>query len=148
MRAAWERGQPPARLTPMPARLLLLVIIGLVAACQTPAGGPSLDATAVELTGLAQAGPVCPVERQPPDPGCAPRPVPGAILVVTDNGKEVARTTTAADGSFHLRLAPGDYQLVPQPVAGLMGTAAPVELSVREGVAPAPLVVSYDTGIR
>jgi hypothetical protein len=132
----------------MPTRLLLLVMIGLVAACQAPAGGPSVDATGVELTGLAQAGPVCPVERQPPDPGCAPRPVAGAVLVVTENGKEVARTTTAADGTFHLRLAPGDYQLVPQPVAGLMGTAAPVELSVREGVAPAPLVVSYDTGIR
>jgi hypothetical protein len=132
----------------MRTRLLLLVMIGLVAGCQAPAGGPSVDATEVELTGLAQAGPVCPVERQPPDPGCAPRPVPGAVLVVTDNGKEVARTTTAADGSFHLRLAPGDYQLVPQPVAGLMGTAAPIELSVREGVAPPPLVISYDTGIR
>jgi hypothetical protein len=132
----------------MSTRVLLIGVIGLVAACQAPAVGPSVDATGVDVTGVAQAGPVCPVERQPPDPACADRPVAGALLVVTENGNEVARTTTAADGSFHLRLAPGDYQLVPQPVAGLMGTAAPIALAVRKGVAPAPLVVAYDTGIR
>jgi hypothetical protein len=131
----------------MSTRLLPIALMALVA-CQAPAVGPSVDASAVDVVGVAQAGPVCPVERQPPDPGCAPRPVAGAVLVVTDNGKEVARTTTAADGSFHLRLAAGDYRLVPQPVTGLMGTAEPVELKLREGAAAAPLVVTYDTGIR
>jgi hypothetical protein len=132
----------------MSTRLLLIVVVGLVAACQAPVVGPSVGARAVEVAGVAQAGPVCPVERQPPDPGCAARPVAGAVLVVTQNGKEVARTTTGADGTFHLPLAPGDYQLVPQPVTGLMGTAGPVDFTVRDGAPPAPLVVAYDTGIR
>jgi hypothetical protein len=136
------------RLGRMSIRVLLSVAIGLLAACQAPAIGPSVDPSALELIGIAQAGPVCPVERVPPDPACADRPVAGALLLVTENGDEVARTTTEADGSFHLRLAPGDYQLVPQPVKGLMGTAAPLEVRLRDGAVPAPLVVAYDTGIR
>jgi hypothetical protein len=132
----------------MSSRVLLSLAIALLSACQAPSVGPSVDATRVEVRGVAQAGPVCPVERVPPDPACADRPVAGAVLVVTQNGKEVARTTTEADGRFHLRLAPGDYQLVPEPVEGLMGTAEPIKLTVREGGVPAPLIVAYDTGIR
>jgi hypothetical protein len=127
----------------MSSRLLLILVIGLIAGCQAPRAQPT-----VEVTGVAQAGPVCPVERVPPDPACADRPVAGAVLVVTENGNEVARTTTAPDGSFRLRLAPGKYQLVPQQVQGLMGVAAPIELTVREGAALQPLMVAYDTGIR
>lgn len=132
----------------MPTRVPLILVIGLLVACQAPASQPTVDATRVEVSGVAQAGPVCPVERQPPDPGCADRPVAGATIVATENGEEAARATSAADGTFHLRLAPGEYQLVPQPVEGLMGTAAPVALTVRAGEAPAPVVVAYDTGIR
>lgn len=127
----------------MSSRALLILVIGLVAACQAPASRPT-----VEVTGVVQAGPVCPVARQPPDPACADRPVAGAVLVVTENGNEVARASSAADGSFHLRLAPGEYQLAPQSVDGLMGTAAPLALSVRDGESPPPLIVAYDTGIR
>lgn len=131
----------------MPTRLLVVLVFGLLVACQAPASEPTVTATGIEVSGVARAGPVCPVERQPPDPGCADRPVAGAILVVTENGGEVARTTSAPDGTFHLRLAPGEYQLVPQAVKGLMGTAAPIALTIR-GEPLAPLVVAYDTGIR
>src|SRR5664280_2442019 len=34
------------------------------------------------IIGTATAGPVCPVERYPPDPACAPRPVAGATITV------------------------------------------------------------------
>jgi hypothetical protein len=128
----------------MPTRLPALLIVAILAACQAPTSQPS----EVEVSGIAQAGPVCPVERQPPDPACADRPVAGAIVVVTNNGNEVTRTISAADGTFHLRLAPGEYQLVPQPAQGLMGTAQPIALTVRTGEPMAPLVVTYDTGIR
>lgn len=126
--------------TPLPA----LLVVAILAACQAPASQPA----EAEVSGVAQAGPVCPVERQPPDPACADRPVAGATLVVTRNGDEVTRTTSAADGTFHLRLAPGEYQVVPQPVQGMMGTAQPIALTVRSGKPVAPLVVAYDTGIR
>jgi hypothetical protein len=110
-------------------------------------GDALLQAGAV--TGNVTAGPVCPVERVPPDPSCAPRPVAGALMIVqTTAGREVARTTSAADGTFHLTLAPGAYHLVPQPVAAYMGTAQPIDFRVEAGEPTPELEVSYDTGIR
>jgi hypothetical protein len=100
------------------------------------------------VEGTATAGPVCPVETVPPDPGCTPRPVAGAVLLVRDgSGKEVARATTAADGTFFVALAPGGYVMEPQAVTGLLGTAGPQGVTVNDGVA-SNLDVAYDTGIR
>lgn len=110
-------------------------------------GDPLPNAQAV--AGRAAAGPTCPVERNPPDPACADRPVAGAVIMIQNAaGAGVAQVTTAADGSFSLMLAPGAYRLVPQPVSGLMGTASPVDFQVEAGKAAPPLQVSYDTGIR
>ena len=59
-------------------------------------GGAAAGRTGIR--GTALAGPICPVEKIPPDPACAPRPVAGAVVVVRDaSGAEVARTTTGAD---------------------------------------------------
>jgi hypothetical protein len=111
------------------------------------AGEPLPDATGVR--GTVSAGPVCPVERDPPDPGCAPRPVAGAVLVVTNAaGTEVARTTSAEDGTFSIELGTGAYRLAAQPFAGLMGTPEPMDFEVEAGGPMTELQVSYDTGIR
>jgi hypothetical protein len=99
--------------------------------------------------GTVTAGPTCPVVTDPPDPSCADRPVEGAVLVVTTlAGVEVDRTTSDAEGRFALSLPPGTYRLDPQPVEGLMGTAAPVEFTVEPGAPVLALVIGYDTGIR
>lgn len=99
--------------------------------------------------GTVSAGPTCPVERNPPDPNCAERPVAGAMLVFTDAaGTEVARVTSAADGSFSVELLPGAYRLTAEPVDGLMGTPAPIDVVVEAGGPLTELQVSYDTGIR
>jgi len=124
------------------------LFVAILTACPAPASQPTVGPAEVEVSGVVQAGPVCPVERQPPDPACADRPVAGATLLVTKNGDEVTRTPSAADGTFELRLAPGEYELVPQPVQGLMGTAQPIALTLRTGEPLPPLVVAYDTGIR
>jgi hypothetical protein len=101
------------------------------------------------LRGTVVAGPTCPVVSDPPDPDCADRPVAGAVLVILDGtGEEVARVTSAEDGSFAIGLAPGSYRVVPQPVDGLMGIAAEVEVRVEVGEPTGDLVVAYDTGIR
>ncbi|OGO58216.1 MAG: hypothetical protein A2V85_14745 [Chloroflexi bacterium RBG_16_72_14] len=105
---------------------------------------------AAQVTGVAGrvvAGPTCPVEN-PADPTCNPRPVAGAVLVVTGaGGAEVARVTTDATGLFRIGLQPGDYTLEPQPVEGLVGTASPVTFTVTDGNETL-LDVGYDTGIR
>jgi hypothetical protein len=96
------------------------------------------------------AGPVCPVEREPPDPACAERPVNGAEVVVlsVDRGTEVARMTTDANGGFSVALAPGRYRLVAQPADGLMAAPGPVDMELVLGDPPEPVVLPYDTGIR
>jgi hypothetical protein len=107
-----------------------------------------LGAGRTGVGGVALAGPVCPVETVPPDPGCAPRPVAGAVIVIRDaGGSEVARAMTGADGSFFAELPAGDYVVEPQPVEGLMGTAVPLEVSVVDGL-PSEVKLDYDTGIR
>jgi len=101
------------------------------------------------VRGVAVAGPTCPVVTDPPDPACDDRPVAGAVIVVLDaTGAEVSSVVTEEDGSFSVALPPGSYQLVPQAVEGLMGTAAPMAVEVGGGTGPGLVTLSYDTGIR
>ena len=115
----------------------------LVASC-TPVSGPSYP-----VGGRAVAGPVCPVERIPPDPACASRPVVGAVMVIsTTDGHDVARAATGTDGRWSVRLAAGTYTLTPQAVSGLPGSAPPIQFTVSAARASVGLDVTYDTGIR
>ena len=100
------------------------------------------------IGGTATASPVCPVEKIPPDPACAPRPVAGAVVIVRDaSGAEVARVTTGADGTFLANLPPGGYVVEAQPAKGVMGTPGPQGVTVKEGVV-SKIRLDYDTGIR
>ena len=104
---------------------------------------------AAGVRGVVLAGPTCPVVTDPPDPACADHPVEGAVIIVLDaSGAEVARATSAADGTFAIGLAPDAHRVVPQPVEGLMGTAAEQSVGVAAGEAMAELTIGYDTGIR
>ena len=133
------------RITFAPVRIALVSILALAVLGCGPAA-PASTATG-GVAGRVTAGPTCPVER-PGDPACAPRIVAGAVLLVTGpGGAEVAKATTDATGAFRVGLGPGDYVLVPQPVEGLMGTAAAAPFTVVDG-SLTPLDVSYDTGIR
>jgi len=116
---------------------------------------PGADAAASDagggrtgIAGRATAGPVCPVEKIPPDPACAARPVAGAVIVVRDpSGAEIARATTGADGTFFAELAPGGYVVEARPAKGLMGTPGPQNVTVDPGVV-STIQLDYDTGIR
>jgi len=125
-------------------RFLLVPLVVVLAACgpspspvASPAGG---------INGIALAGPTCPVER-PGDPACAPRPVAGATILIRDaTGADVATIVTDAAGRFQVALPPGEYTLVAQPVEGLMGNPAPLDVEVAEG--DVTIELSYETGIR
>lgn len=119
-------------------RVAALVVAGLLAGCAPVA--------TVTVTGTVLAGPVCPVEQEPPDPACAPRPVEGAVLVFTATGGRRFETVTDAAGGYRLELPPGSYLVEPQPVQGLMGTAPGLTVEIRDSGALAPIL--YDTGIR
>jgi len=65
------------------------------------------------LEGTISIGPICPVERIPPDPACLPTaetykayPV---YVCTPDGSKKIALISPALDGSFKTELAPGNY---------------------------------------
>jgi len=122
--------------------LLVLVLLAVSACSPAAVDGPT-------IRGTVSAGPVCPVVTDPPDPACDDRPIAGAEMIVRNEaGEDVARVRSMEDGTFAIELAPGRYQFEPQPVDGMMGTAAPIEVIVVAGPDPEPITVSYDTGIR
>jgi hypothetical protein len=111
---------------------------------QAPATSDEPTELRIKLT----AGPVCPVERDPPDPACAPRAVANAeVTVFAADGSEVGSTTSAADGTVAFDLEKGAYYVVAQSVDGLMGTPEPQAFSVAGG-GQLDLVMGYDTGMR
>jgi len=109
---------------------------------------PASSATAASgIRGKATAGPVCPVERVPPDAACQPRPVIGAVVVVEDaSGREVGRATTGSDGTYRVAVPPGTYTVRPEKTVGIMRAPAPQPVTVTKGLTV--LDLAYDTGIR
>jgi hypothetical protein len=103
------------------------------------------------IAGRALAGPTCPVEQNPPDPACADKPIPGAVVVVRDaSGAEVARATTDASGAYLVAVpGGGSFTVEGQPVEGVLGIPAPVIVAVGSAAADwAAADLPYDTGIR
>ncbi len=122
----------------------------VLAACMPASASPTPgdDAGTLEIEVLA--GPVCPVEQDPPDPNCEPRAVDGArILVQPGDGRDivVGEATTDAEGHATIELPPGDYIVVGVEVDGLMGLPGPATVSVESGETVTVTLV-YDTGIR
>ena len=137
----------------MTMRSLVRILLGSVAIAVAAFGCTSPSATSpvardTGIGGIATAGPVCPVEQNPPDPKCAPRPVAGATIVIRDgSGAQVAVAISDQGGRYFVALPPGQYLIDPQPVQGLLGTAAKQPAGVAAG-AITDVALDYDTGIR
>ena len=140
-------------------RLLGLLAVLFVIACRPASGAsPVADPSPAvspaggspSVTGTVTAGPVCPVETVPPNPGCAPRPVAGAVIVATGaDGQEVGRATTAADGSYQMVVGEtGTVTISALPVAGLMRVPAPMNVTLTSPGETERIDLQYDTGIR
>lgn len=144
----WGEPQPkPLRQTLMKRLLPMLIALALVGCGRGDDNVTTTIALTTGLTGTVTAGPVCPVETDPPDPNCAPRPVADArIVVFVEGGESVGHTLTDVSGRFSFSLPPGSYEIVAEPVDGYMGTPAPVVVLVDDGFTTIDL--EYDTGIR
>ena len=113
-------------------------------ATTTPAGAGS------GVKGTVLFSPVCPVERIPPDPQCAPRPGVADIQLVPPNGIVAAQVRAGTDGQFSVLVAPGSYAVsatAPAPGPGRGCQVEPAQVTVVAG-AHATVVVRCDTGIR
>jgi hypothetical protein len=109
---------------------------------------PSGEGATAGVTLHLLAGPTCPVVRDPPDPACDARPiVNGEVVIRSPDGTELARATSNEAGEIALQLPPAAYYVEPQPVEGLLGTAAAIAFSVVGGET-VDLNLDYDTGIR
>ena len=120
----------------------------LICLLLVPAIGCGSSVSAEHTGGLivkVTAGPTCPVARVE-DPACAPRRVRGARLLLAGSTDQTL-VTDAAGIARSGQIMVGTYSVTPQAVPGLMGTAPPRQVVIRQGETT-QLVVSYDTGIR
>ena len=127
----------------------IAALLMTVGGCSSP--GPSLSGPPSSVAGTVTAGPVCPVERNPPESACAPRPVAGAVVVVADaQGHEVARATSDPSGAYTVAVGlAGTFTVSGLPVAGLLGLPGPVTVTLGSAVGVvATANLEYDTGIR
>jgi hypothetical protein len=62
------------------------------------------------VTGSVTVGPTCPVERNPPDPNCADRPL-ATKFEARQGTSVVASFSSDSAGRFSVPLPPGDYVL-------------------------------------
>lgn len=116
-----------------------------------PAPGPAGLSTPADalrgsavLSGLVQEGERCPHQSSPPDPACAPVPLPDVRVTVSGSGSR-SEAVSGPDGRFRLTLAPGLYhvtgerlerfQIVPeQDVEVVADRAATVVLTYGNGI--------------
>ena len=119
-----------------------------------PTGTVALPTTTLapgsEVRGTVLFSPVCPVERDPPEPACAPRPGPATVEVTRADGSVVAQTSAGDDGGFAMTVPPGTYTVrgvAPQPAIGGGCQTDPPEVTVEPGTS-STVTVTCDTGIR
>lgn len=131
--------------TRMNRTLVLAAILGLVVGCV-----PAEPEEEGSLIIVAMAGPTCPVETDPPDPDCAPRPVEGAPILVTPadgSGIVIAQGETDAEGRLTLPVPAGDYLVTAGEVEGLTAATGPVLVTILPNLS-IEQPIAYDTGIR
>lgn len=118
-----------------------LAIDGAVAAADSSGQGA--------IVGTVLAGPQCPVQHDPPQPGCEDRPVVNVpIFVGPAHGDGLVPMAYTDDtGSFRLLLMPGDYQVTGQSLDEYLGTPEVIEVTVTAG-SLTEVTLYYDTGIR
>ena len=104
------------------------------------------------LEGVISIGPICPVETDPPQPGCLPtaetyKAYP--VSIWTSNGRrKIAQIYPALDGSYKAELGQGNYLVILENGQNRIGRSnLPVEVSIitqNETI----LNIDIDTGIR
>ena len=102
------------------------------------------------LKGKVTIGPICPVERIPPDPNCQPTEATyraWQIAVYTlDKKTKIAQIEPNLDGSYQVGLPAGDY-LVDFEQEHMFGRSLPTTVIIKKDETKV-LNIDIDTGIR
>jgi hypothetical protein len=104
------------------------------------------------LEGVVSIGPICPVETDPPDPGCLPtaetyKAYP--VSIWTSNGRrKVAQIYPALDGTYKTEVTTGNYLVKVLPTGNTIGGSnLPVQVTITSQKKTV-LNIDIDTGIR
>ena len=104
------------------------------------------------LEGIISIGPLCPVEKDPPDPDCLPtyetyKAYP--VSIWTSNGRrKITQVNPALDGSYKIELNPGKYSVILETSQNSIGSSnLPAGVVIR-AQAETILNINIDTGIR
>jgi hypothetical protein len=113
-------------------------------------GASGAAVTSSGIQGRVVEGPTCPVERYPPDPRCAPRPLAATLRIHRAGDTSRVRVVRSGqNGYFKLRLAAGTYVVRPQRIHGSEFPRPPAPFKVRVSHGRfTHLQIEYDTGIR
>jgi hypothetical protein len=131
---ATDSPTPPALLTDSPSPT------------ETTTATPPPDGES-GISGIAQEGPMCPVERE--NSPCPERPVANAPIPITDGKGSDTTVYTDEGGRFGIAVPPGDYEVQPMHVgdSGFPQPGPPQTVTVDAGQYT-DVVVEYDSGIR
>jgi len=121
----------------------LILLGGCAGGAATPGDSTPPPANS-GITGIALAGPQCPVEIA--GSPCPPKPIAIRVVVRDQAGHDVATFSTATDGTFRVSLPPGRYTLSTSEEA-VLPFLKPTEVTVVEG-SYVHLQLDADTGIR
>lgn len=99
------------------------------------------------INGTVTLSPVCPVERIPPDPNCAPKPYATPINILKTGSTKIIKTIQSdLKGIFSVDLSPGVYTLQAQG-GNVLPRCPLVSVEVKSGQYT-NVDISCDTGIR
>jgi hypothetical protein len=88
------------------------------------------------------------VEQFPPDPACAPKPVPDvSVEIADDEGNPQGTVVLDGAGQQSVGLDPGTYTVSAQGATGFMSGPEPQRVVVESGQVT-EVTLTYDTGIR
>ncbi len=124
---------------------VLAAATAAIAACGASRTGITPPPATSGINLSTMAGPTCPVQRQGQ---VCEKAISARVLVRTPQGVAVTTVQTGADGTAHVPLPPGTYQVAGQG----SGSGLPRPPAAQNVMVPSGAFVSvrldYDTGIR
>lgn len=124
-------------------------VIGIVACLLILSGCTQIIQTGT-LSGTVSIGPLCPVERNPPDPQCQPtletyKNYP--ISIHSYDGTQVAQIMPLLNGSYSLALVEGQYIIDSDKPSRIGNANLPQNITITHGETTI-FDIMIDTGIR
>jgi hypothetical protein len=104
------------------------------------------------LAGVISIGPICPIERIPPDPGCLPtaetyKAYPVSVYS-SDGRTKITQLNPSLDGFYTSEIPDGNYLVIlEKPQNNIGGSNLPASVSINSKDTT-KLYINIDTGIR